>query len=108
MGEGKGKRFSQIASNRSVAGGTRASDIPWPTYHGWEWRKVMKKGAGKMPAPSPDRRRKSIRKALQRLDADGFQTLLALLNLHADPLIFLQRTNARTLDGGDMDEDVLA
>jgi hypothetical protein len=29
-----------------------------PTYHGWEWRKVMKKGAGKMPAPSPDRRRK--------------------------------------------------
>ena len=46
--------------------------------------------------------------SLQRLDADGFQTLLALLDLHADALVFSQRTDARTLDGGDVDENVLA
>ena len=46
--------------------------------------------------------------SLQRLDADGFQTLLALLDLHTDALVFSQRTDARTLDGGDVDENVLA
>ena len=61
-----------------------------------------------MPAPSPGQTSEVDPEALQRFDPDGFQTLLALLNLHADPLVFLQLADARTLDGGDVDEDVLA
>ena len=68
----------------------------------------MEKGAGKLPAPFPIQTPEVRPESLQRLDADGFQTLLALLDLHADALVFSQRTDARTLDGGDVDENVLA
>src|SRR3954453_17956608 len=68
----------------------------------------MEKGAGEPPAPCLYTNTGSRTGSLQRLDADGFQTLLALLDLHADALVFSQRADARTLDSGDVDENVLA